>query len=399
MLLAPEEQRAKGLKRGWGAPGEGYEARYGASEADYVARPPNLQAYNIPQLEDELEGYGELRKQPGEKKTDLIIRLQPYKQQENVAAFEARGGAAAEAKCEEPLFWKRMINEKLSKSIMCVTELMDHAINVAEEAYKGTRREKDFLIFHDALSQWWEKDAQEYMKKRGFRDRQLRCYGDVNKGTDEKKNRYHLKLVGDSPELCRALDAHGFADLEYMRKLHCALTQFYPHTDPEWGPKRFGMGTPSEVDSTLERVWTVAPAPDRVKHDIFNLPMVLDAIIEAEGCVVPDEFLRSGRRAVPVNDGRGAQVQQQQSSSSSSRPRGFAAKGPIHADAKYGRSLMLKPESRPVWESMRAEIDAATAAEEAAAAAAREEEEEEEEELEEGWEDVGDDDGDEEMAG
>lgn len=31
-------------------------------------------------------------------------------------------------------------------------------------------------IFHGGLSHWWEKDAQEYLAQRGFRDRQL-CHG------------------------------------------------------------------------------------------------------------------------------------------------------------------------------------------------------------------------------
>ena len=35
-------------------------------------------------------------------------------------------------------------------------------------------------LFHDALSAWWEKEAQDHLEARGFRDRQPRAWGDTN---------------------------------------------------------------------------------------------------------------------------------------------------------------------------------------------------------------------------
>ena len=54
------------------------------------------------------------------------------------------------------------------------------------------------------------------MLSRGFAHRQLRILG---KSRVDKVSRHYKmgklgKLVGDSPELCRALDSHGFADLD-----------------------------------------------------------------------------------------------------------------------------------------------------------------------------------------
>jgi len=42
----------------------------------------------------------------------------------------------------------------------------------------------------------------------------------------------------------------------------------------------------------------VAPTNERVVEDVDRILVVLDKIIAAGGCVVPDEFLRTGRRAV-----------------------------------------------------------------------------------------------------
>mmetsp|Transcript_4971 Transcript_4971/g.20329 ORF Transcript_4971/g.20329 Transcript_4971/m.20329 type:complete len:101 (+) Transcript_4971:361-663(+) len=51
------------------------------------------------------------------------------------------------------------------------------------------------------------------------------------------------------------------------------------------------------MERTLPRCWEVAPTSDRIVQDIQAFPRVLDTIIEHNGAVVMDLFLRSGRRA------------------------------------------------------------------------------------------------------
>ena len=123
--------------------------------------------------------------------------------------------------------------------------------------------------------------------------RQIMCIGPTN-----ADNRYHYKVVGDSPEFCRALDSHGFADLVICMAYHCSLSSVYPVDDP----RRFHMGTPAQVWSTMTRCWQVEPTSDRIVEDIRALPEVLERIIAAKGCVVQDQFLRSGRRARRADD-------------------------------------------------------------------------------------------------
>lgn len=118
------------------------------------------------------------------------------------------------------------------------------------------------------------------------------CLGDTNRGTI-----YLNKVVGNSPELCRGLDSHGFKDLNDSIQYHTTLTSKYDVDDI----RAFRMGTPTQVWSTMTRCWTVAPSSERIIEDISKFPLVLQKIVEAKGCIVHDENLRSGKRYVRVD--------------------------------------------------------------------------------------------------
>ena len=165
---------------------------------------------------------------------------------------------------------------------------MDHSIAQTEEANAGTEYREHVKIFHDGLSLWWTKDAQDYLKERGWYHRQIMCEG----STLPENNRYYMKVVGDSPELCRALNSYGFGNLAASMLYHSSLTSVYPVGDK----RRFEMGTPKELWRTMTRCWEIGPTSERIVEDIEKLPRVLELIVEAEGCVVPDLAFRNGRR-------------------------------------------------------------------------------------------------------
>jgi hypothetical protein len=49
----------------------------------------------------------------------------------------------------------------------------------------------------------------------------------------------------------------------------------------------------------MKKTWMeLTPSSERVIEDVDRMLVVLDKIIAAGGCVVPGEFLRTGRRAV-----------------------------------------------------------------------------------------------------
>jgi hypothetical protein len=173
--------------------------------------------------------------------------------------------------------WESEVKKVVDKSYCSVQDIMDHVILECDAIYRGTVFEGKYHMFHDALPQWWELLSQRYLTERGFEFRQVRIIG-----LENRNSRYHLKLVGNSPELCRGLDSHGFADLKQSVRLHCALSSVYRLDDA----RRFDLSTINGVQRAMERCWELVPTSERIVEDIMALPRVLDKIIESEGCLV-----------------------------------------------------------------------------------------------------------------
>lgn len=224
----------------------------------------------------------------GVKAYDAAVQAELYRVMNLKGVWENRGGYRG----RYPDTWEREVKKVVDKKWCCILELIDHVIIESTNIYLGTEFENSFLTFHDGLSAWWEKEAQQYLTSQGFAKRQLCCYDPTN-----LQNRYRHKLAGDSPEICRGLDSHGFAHLVLSMSFHCTLSSAYEIDNP----RAFRMETPAQVESTMMRCWQMEPTSACIVQDIQKFPYILDKIIEAEGCVVPDEFLRTGRRGDDLN--------------------------------------------------------------------------------------------------
>ena len=223
--------------------------------------------------------------------------------------------------------WVVELRKEVNKKLCSIHDIIDHVISESERLYKNTLHAEDFRIFHDGLTVWWTPEAQEYIKDKGFEHRQLRCEGDTNKGT-----RYENKVVGDSPEMCRGLDAYGFSDFKRCTERMRALTSVY-----DWNDKRrFKFGTPTEVWDTMVRCWTLEPTSARIIADIEDFSNVLDIIILLNGCVVPECRLRHGHRQKAHNGGRvlARKVTQRQRKQ-------LMTMGPVHPDADEAMKILL----------------------------------------------------------
>ena len=177
-------------------------------------------------------------------------------------------------------------------AVVCVKELIDAAIDQGNELFAGTMFADTWWLHHDALSQWWEKEAQLYIASRGFYHRQVRAWGSTNMGT-----RYHRKLVGNRSEMM-ALDAHLFFDLKDNNRKNCSISGAAVSAGVRLGADaRFKMGTPQELSAALMKTWEVHPTPERIVEDISRVWQVtVQAIVAHTGGIVPDAVLRSGRR-------------------------------------------------------------------------------------------------------
>ena len=222
-------------------------------------------------------------------------RFEEERQKELARVLPLKGqwgavGAGYKERYAEAGEWEVKLNEVVNSKYCSIKELIDHMIHESKKLYEGTKYEKTFFIFHDALSAYFEKSAQDYIKGIGFKDRMFRCYGDTNKAI----RRYQNKLVGNSPELC-PLDAHLFSDYKRSITTHCSLTSLYATDDPS----RFLFGTPKQAWSSITRVWTVVPTADRIKQDILAITERIRKLIDYKGALCPDEEfrgLRNGRR-------------------------------------------------------------------------------------------------------
>jgi hypothetical protein len=193
-----------------------------------------------------------------------------------------------------------------------VNDLVAHTVSEGNRLYKGTKWENSWVIYHDALSAWWDPAAQGLLKKLGMQERQIRAWGPTSAAelTREERdaggkliklhvyiNKYRFKLMGDSPEFM-PLDRHLFNDVKLACKRNCSLTRVLP----DRGKRKFWFNTPKEAFRSLARSWQYSPAPDRIVEDILEFFESIDLVVESLGVYV-DLNVRNGRRLLNFGDG------------------------------------------------------------------------------------------------
>ena len=104
------------------------------------------------------------------------------------------------------------------------------------------------------------------------------------------------KLAGNSPELCRALDSHGFSHFKRIVNYHVTISGIYADDNP----KKFGFRRLGDMQSTMERCWTISPTSEEIVQDVEPFRKVVECIVHAKGALVPDDDIRRGRRAVSL---------------------------------------------------------------------------------------------------
>ena len=88
------------------------------------------------------------------------------------------------------------------KTAVRVTGLIDHVIAESTRVYVGTARADDFFIYHDHLTQFWDKDSVMYLKSRNMHYRFIQIYESTYRPRVINR-RYWNCVVGDSPEMAR----------------------------------------------------------------------------------------------------------------------------------------------------------------------------------------------------
>ena len=187
--------------------------------------------------------------------------------------------------------WKMHVRSKIESgpnAVCNVTDLMDHAIEEGNRLFANTPFKDTWVMYHDALSQWWSKEAQEHFRVNhaGFHNRQIRGLGFTNEET-----RYEGSLPGDTPEYM-PLDSNLFSDLETAVRWNVAATRRLPRHHPD----KFDLTTPASAWSAVSKTWEYAPTPERIVEDIERVFLAIDQVVDAGGIAVDFAELRHGRR-------------------------------------------------------------------------------------------------------
>ena len=191
------------------------------------------------------------------------------------------------------------------KPIRSCHQMIDHLIEEGGKIWNGTNREHTWMIYHDHLKIFWEKETIEYMKRkkcpipgdqsstnRTWFDRMIKIEGTNNARVC---NRYNNTLPGDSPELM-PLDSHLFCDLREALARNIAFTFWMEKSDK----RKYKGGTPDEVYQSICRtIETDGVSEHRIIEDIVRIKNdTLPRIIKAKGTYIDDSTGKSCRNGV-----------------------------------------------------------------------------------------------------
>ena len=193
--------------------------------------------------------------------------------------------------------WKDHWEEKMTSSATLsaytsIYKLIAHMFTETEKAFAGSKHEKTWLIYHDALKLMTGKDAVDYMKQKGWYDRLIRPKLGLNKGT-----LYKDRTVGCRPEL-QVMDYHLNQDIHTGVDEHSIITRHLNDDDP----LKFSLRTPKAMLSAYLRIWDLNngihgyPSAARIEEDINRLvDKTYLRIVSLRGISLP-EVMYSGRR-------------------------------------------------------------------------------------------------------
>ena len=183
--------------------------------------------------------------------------------------------------------WTTLLPCSFTNKWCNIKEIADWAIEQGNTMFEGSTRQDNWMIYHDRLSQWWEKECQEYIKERGFGDRQWKLRGASNRKVTKY---YKHSIFGDSPEL-QPLDSSLFALVkDWVRKMFSITHHRAIGDDGKWS-----MATHKDSYKTVSHAFAKLSSEEIIK-DIDRTQHALVQIIAHRGTIVPDLDNRSGHR-------------------------------------------------------------------------------------------------------
>ena len=132
----------------------------------------------------------------------------------------------------------------------------------------GTKHEKDWLVFHDALKIMTSKANKTWMQEKGYLRRWILPSDDLYDHDQELKKAYHGNPIRNSPEFM-PWDSHLNQDAHLSHDHHVIITRHLPEDDP----LKFSGSTPNRIEESYKlllvpRESGVALSLERIIHDV-----------------------------------------------------------------------------------------------------------------------------------
>ena len=199
--------------------------------------------------------------------------------------------------------WEKHIKKSptLLNSVV-ITDYIHHMMDESARIMRGTKFSQSWMIYHDALSLMRAKETKKWMEEKGYLERWILPSKDLYNNLPALEKKFGQNPIGNSPDLM-PWDAHLNSDVHASLDYHCLVSKQLKDDDP----KIFDASTPKKMLRAYRRILDptnkgVCPSSRRIIQDVRRIIIALETIRAADGCMVEDKKIRSGRRYVVSNE-------------------------------------------------------------------------------------------------
>ena len=140
------------------------------------------------------------------------------------------------------------------KKTVYINDIVHNIYLKIDKVFNGTKGEKTWMLYHDALSLMTSKECKKIMEERGILDRWILSELVLNGGTP-----YANRTVGNSPEIM-PLDCSLNKDIHEGVRRYCIYTCKLDRDDN----KKISVNTPKQRVHAYRQLWDPNHLPEGI---------------------------------------------------------------------------------------------------------------------------------------
>ena len=161
---------------------------------------------------------------------------------------------------------------------------------------KGTKFEDNWMFYHDALTLMTGADTKKWMEEKDYLRRWILPTTDLYDNLPILKNKFGTNPIGNSPEFM-PWDDHLNSNVHAAVDYHVLVSKHLDNADQ----RKFDASTPKRMLAAYQRILDpgrrgVSPPSRRIVQDIRRVILAFQMVLAADGCMIEDTNIRSGRR-------------------------------------------------------------------------------------------------------